>query len=83
MKTVRDTNLYKGFGNDYYQNEDIDQALKELEELLLNDFEGMKRILPSQNKISILKNSSEDYCIGYNHALEDTRKAIKLIIRGK
>lgn len=56
---------------------DINQALKEIQELLVDDMQGKKKILPSEHGDNPLKNSSEDYCMGYNQAIDDYENNIK------
>lgn len=89
MKTIRDildkidyiVGEREGVSLDlgYLKDEDysLDQALKEIQELLVDDMQGKKKILPSEHGDNPLKNSSEDYCMGYNQAIDDYENNIK------
>ena len=59
------------------QGMSVEEALKEIEQILLDDLQGKKKILPSEHGDYPLKNSSEDYCMGYNQAIDDYEKNIK------
>jgi hypothetical protein len=76
MKTIREILEENTF---YYSGlvfDDVDQALKELEEVLLKS-------LPKKRSGDVATNPSISlgFNIGYNQALEDTRKAIKELMR--
>lgn len=93
MKTVRDIVSKLEMDATFHKQHSnilIDQALKEIEELLLDslptnkevkDFDkGLYDSRTIASKKIVLRNIHN---IGYNQALEDTRKAIKLAIGGK
>ena len=60
--------------------EAIDQALKELEEVILDSLPKEKYVSEDEDPAKIYDDLVHQ---GYNKALEDTRKAIKSIIGGK
>lgn len=95
MKTVRD--IIEDCAEDYYpyheysgayqdkNKESLDQALKELEEVILESLPESKKIEYETIRLhtgEVIKNLTDD--VGgryYNLALEDTRKAIKDLIK--
>lgn len=82
MKTIRELlfslindSYIDGIRGGYEPSIDLDQALKELKEVILGSLPNKRHY--NDNEIVGI------FCDGYNQALEDTRKAIKSIIGGK
>lgn len=78
MKTVRDILKQVDYG------QYIDEALKELEGVLLASLPEQEDHYPNIEEITVDSGvvvTREGYAYGYNNALSDTRKALKEVLK--